>query len=794
MGQFKRKMKENIKIWSVLLLTFFVFYACDDELDEPAIVQQNSPIVQVKDKLDNPKVISLLKDRKEKINRGFSKYLSKTKVSRSNDSIKLEDIEINTEKFSVIESENGKASYTFEVDLPEGTVEHGIVNLHVYYDENDELKTALIGYNLTEEEMQMAQENQSFDGFMDKIYHTELENFDFLNNQNQNEQSTSGRTNTGGGNNSGCANRWGIAVPCGGVFGSVWRALTGVFSSLGDFFSSSGSSSSSNYSSYGNGYAYSGLGGNYTGGPSVVTGSLLRDPNVASSLQRAGVFIGINYSNLTTVPYSGSINYSYTTPVQYYSINNITIPSSNPQYPSVSFNSFYDYYFRGNLKNIIKEYYNNISTQLTKREHDKKQKAINDFFQYTNNLRNYNRAVFDALTSNPELTKDVFYYLALKNGYYYSSDYNNAQRNVTDIIKTILDNPSIYQNFEQAHHWLVGQSQLTALEKKIRWNYNPGRIYGRADQSFTHTYSDGTIACYKMNDGSIVLNSDSSLILGSNGELIQTHNQESGNDKVWYIKMPGKSFWSNYLIKETSNTTADLKLLFELGVRDLAVTIGTYVVPAEEIKILIDGKDFNGQSSSRWLAAGMLIVEIVPGGKVAKAVTRVVDASKTFGVVAKAGNNIVTFGLKKSGEAASVLRNARMLAGRAVGSGVEITGKWLRGTHGNAGFFPKSVADKMRNINYSNFDRFREDFWRHVADDPHLAQQFNSSNVDRMRRGLAPKVTTNQQLGGQTSYVLHHKTPINRGGGVYDVDNLVIVTPKYHKEILTPDYHYGYGY
>ena len=35
---------------------------------------------------------------------------------------------------------------------------------------------------------------------------------------------------------------------------------------------------------------------------------------------------------------------------------------------------------------------------------------------------------------------------------------------------------------------------------------------------------------------------------------------------------------------------------------------------------------------------------------------------------------------------------------------------------------------------------------------------------------------------------------MNKGGAVYNVDNLYIVTPKYHKEILNPDYHYGYGY
>ena len=31
-------------------------------------------------------------------------------------------------------------------------------------------------------------------------------------------------------------------------------------------------------------------------------------------------------------------------------------------------------------------------------------------------------------------------------------------------------------------------------------------------------------------------------------------------------------------------------------------------------------------------------------------------------------------------------------------------------------------------------------------------------------------------------------------GNVYDFDNLFIVTPRYHKEILLPEYHFGYGY
>jgi hypothetical protein len=35
--------------------------------------------------------------------------------------------------------------------------------------------------------------------------------------------------------------------------------------------------------------------------------------------------------------------------------------------------------------------------------------------------------------------------------------------------------------------------------------------------------------------------------------------------------------------------------------------------------------------------------------------------------------------------------------------------------------------------------------------------------------------------------------PINKGGKVYDLNNIVIVTPRYHKEILEKKYHNGNG-
>jgi hypothetical protein len=116
--------------------------------------------------------------------------------------------------------------------------------------------------------------------------------------------------------------------------------------------------------------------------------------------------------------------------------------------------------------------------------------------------------------------------------------------------------------------------------------------------------------------------------------------------------------------------------------------------------------------------------------------------------------------------------------------------KMMRGTQGNIGVIPKEVADQLRGRDFSNFNEFRSAFWRAVANSRY-ASEFSASNISRMRSGKAPFTLPQQWHGGQRNYVLHHRKPIHDGGGVYDLDNLIIVTPKMHQEILDKKYHFG---
>lgn len=62
----------------------------------------------------------------------------------------------------------------------------------------------------------------------------------------------------------------------------------------------------------------------------------------------------------------------------------------------------------------------------------------------------------------------------------------------------------------------------------------------------------------------------------------------------------------------------------------------------------------------------------------------------------------------------------------------------MHGSQGNVGVMPKEIADRMRGRQYNNFDSFREDFWKTVADSSY-SSEFSKSNIARMRQEILDK-------------------------------------------------------
>lgn len=129
----------------------------------------------------------------------------------------------------------------------------------------------------------------------------------------------------------------------------------------------------------------------------------------------------------------------------------------------------------------------------------------------------------------------------------------------------------------------------------------------------------------------------------------------------------------------------------------------------------------------------------------------------------------------------TMFRDRREDAGVATGVGQPVSGIWLEtASQGEGAPVPSQIANQLRGNEFKNFRKFREAFWKAVANDSELSKQFVSNNISEMKNGRAPFVRRADRVGGQVKFELHHATYVSKGGAVFDIDNIWVVTPKRH--------------
>ncbi|PGT07215.1 WXG100 family type VII secretion target [Bacillus cereus] len=118
------------------------------------------------------------------------------------------------------------------------------------------------------------------------------------------------------------------------------------------------------------------------------------------------------------------------------------------------------------------------------------------------------------------------------------------------------------------------------------------------------------------------------------------------------------------------------------------------------------------------------------------------------------------------------------------------TQKKLMYNDGAIGIIPQEVREKLVGREFRSFDDFREELWKTLSDSSY-AKEFSPMNIKLMKKGKAPYSPRSEHYGNHNKYILHHKQPIDKGGDVYNLDNLIIVSPKMHQNVLDPAYHFG---
>lgn len=121
--------------------------------------------------------------------------------------------------------------------------------------------------------------------------------------------------------------------------------------------------------------------------------------------------------------------------------------------------------------------------------------------------------------------------------------------------------------------------------------------------------------------------------------------------------------------------------------------------------------------------------------------------------------------------------------GTVSGPGTQTKGEWIK--QRRVGHVPKEVADYLRGRSYTTFDGLRAAIWRAIRTRPefkHLRDRVIEIDPDFMSRkpSAAPRAPEDLHYGGHETFEIHHKKPVESGGGVYNVDNLLIADPRTH--------------
>lgn len=125
----------------------------------------------------------------------------------------------------------------------------------------------------------------------------------------------------------------------------------------------------------------------------------------------------------------------------------------------------------------------------------------------------------------------------------------------------------------------------------------------------------------------------------------------------------------------------------------------------------------------------------------------------------------------------------RYAPGVVSGSGKVVEGQWLDEKVNTLGVpVPATVAQRLGGKSYSSFDSFRRAFWRVVRAERGLLPD-GSRRSGLARRGGSPFAESSQHVGSRKRLELHHIKPISEGGAVYDLDNIIICSPKAHIDI-----------
>lgn len=184
---------------------------------------------------------------------------------------------------------------------------------------------------------------------------------------------------------------------------------------------------------------------------------------------------------------------------------------------------------------------------------------------------------------------------------------------------------------------------LQTIKDNNQWILENGIIKNREALRYKGIiyYSNGDTQYLLNNNSQLLVSQSPRLINGTSNSIIAT-SEDNGPYYYFYNENVSSDWYEVSVDNKSDCLSCDLEYLIGKVLTTSLKLTGRYVIPIEDALIIIDGKDFDGEEANQYIAGGMLIFAIVPGGKIVKPLAKTIKNSTTaLQIVIKEGGEFV---------------------------------------------------------------------------------------------------------------------------------------------------------
>lgn len=206
-------------------------------------------------------------------------------------------------------------------------------------------------------------------------------------------------------------------------------------------------------------------------------------------------------------------------------------------------------------------------------------------------------------------------------------------------IAEILDFLEVEGNTQAA----IDEAKLMILEAYVddpidpKWDYSRTGVYrGKEALRYHAAYTDadwgGSYTMFKLDNGHILCESANRRLTHTDApDSVASNEIPSDGEPFFYVKINDiegdtdteedlKDRWYQYRAPALADDCigCDLDEFFTNALGELLKVYGRYVIPVEDVLIVVTGKDFDNIDQSKAVSGSMLVVEIVGVGKIIK--------------------------------------------------------------------------------------------------------------------------------------------------------------------------------